>query len=222
LILAKLKEGQCEGDKKLARYDGSCVGVILSAGKQVGQGSRQADKTAKTEWVMSQPVGMPPMPPTSAKTGTVAAFSVLGPAVAMSRDRWVEPAIQRQMWCTCSQSPVFVSRIRHVWAAKEQVPARGNVMVQLLRLPVSVVKASVPEKEFLQVLQAQPEYENRTASAQTAKIAKTNRLLRRLRAASQVSTLIARAESTLAAQQHCLRLLQSARAQSEAQTKLIS
>ncbi len=219
LIIAKLKHGQCEGDLKLRRYAGSCVGILLSAGK-ASRAGKESPLAPKIQWVLSPAAEL--APPTCARAGTVACFCLLGPALPIHRERWLEESIQQEMWCTCSKSPVFVSRIQQVWAAKgEEVRARGNLMVQLLRLPARVLQASLPQKEFLEVLRAQPQYERRKANAQSAKIAATQRLLRCLRAGACGSglraALVARAESRLTAQEDLLRQLHCTRAQSEAQ-----
>jgi len=178
LVLKGLKRGQCERNKTLRRYENRAMGLIVSAGAPTSTSSLK--HAPKTTWTMSAPHLHETASPTCAEAGHLGGVVLLGACVETPREKWQYPETQKQMFCTCSTSPVFISQINAAWPIREPVKARGNVMVQILRLPARVLRDCMPDVEFQALLGLQEEYQQSVLETQSRKIAATKRLLRKM------------------------------------------
>jgi hypothetical protein len=144
-------------------------------------------------------------PATCAHAGNLGGVVLFGESVEVPEERWLETQVSKQMWCTCSTSPIWISPIVEAWAVGRKVKATGNVMVQILRIPLDVLHECMPAVEFQKLVGLQQEYERSVLETQQKKIAAAKREL--LKAPSSVSMSKSRAmlEEKLESQQQRLR-----------------
>ncbi len=181
-----LKQGQCERNKALKRYDNRAMGVIVSTGtSRAAQSSATAAQ--RTTWTMPASRVMEAGSPTCAEAGNLGGVVLFGQCVEVHREQWLQPEISKQMCCICSSSPIWISPIQKAWTMPRKIKASGNVMVQMLRLPIDVLDECMPEVDLKKLILLQQEYERSVIETQEKKIAATKTLLRRLCGCSSVT-----------------------------------